>query len=141
MKISEAMTKNPLTVDRDSSASDAARIMRDHDIGSLPVVGDKQLVGFITDRDIVVRCVARDSHAPDTRVRDVMTPEIYFCTEEQSPREAMDIMAKHQVQRLPVLDDNDRLTGIVTLGQLAEQISEPEKVCDTIKSVRQPVGA
>lgn len=140
MKISEVMTKNPITVDQNATTAKAAEVMRDNDIGSLPVVGDKQLVGFVTDRDIVIRCVAKGARCTETQVRDAMTPEIYYCKEDQSPKDAMDIMAKQQVQRLPVLDKQDRLTGIVTLGQLAGQMSEPKEVCDTIKSVRQPVG-
>lgn len=140
MNISEIMTRNPITVDQNSSAVEAARIMRDHDIGSLPVSGNKQLVGFITDRDLVIRCVSRGSNAAECKVRDLMTPDIYFCKENQSPKEAMEVMSRHQVQRLPVLDLEDRLTGIVSLGQLASKIDSPKEVCSTIQSVRQPAG-
>lgn len=141
MHIREIMTPKPITVTSDATASATAKIMRDHNLGSLPVIDQGRLVGFITDRDIIVRCVA-DGGDCDTRpISEVMSPEIVCCRDDQTPQEVMELMANQQVRRLPVVDANERLVGIVSIGKLAEAGSEPEAVCATIRSVRQPVGA
>jgi len=141
MRIEELMTSNPLTARADETAADAARIMRDHDLGSLPVVDGDRLAGFVTDRDIIVRCVARDDDCTKTRVREIMSPEVHCCTTGQSPEEAMELMSTRQIHRLPVVDDQQRLVGIVNLGRLAESGVDSRKVCETITAVRQPTGA
>lgn len=141
MRISELMTRDPITVASDATASTAAKIMRDHDLGSLPVVNEGRLVGFITDRDIIIRCVANDGDCSTRPISEVMSPEIFCCHGDQTPQEVMEMMAIQQVRRMPVVDAKERLVGIVSIGKLAETSGEPEAVCATIKSVRQPIGA
>ena len=141
MRIREIMTPNPITVASDATASTAAKIMRDHELGSLPVVEEGRLVGFITDRDIIVRCVANDADCTTRPIREVMSPQVFWCRDDHTPQEVMESMAIQQVRRLPVVDANERLVGIVSIGKLAETGGEPEAVCATIKSVRHPVGA
>ena len=140
MRIADLMTPNPITVAADATASTAAKIMRDHKLGSLPVVNTEHLVGFITDRDIVIRCVANDRDCSSKTLSDIMSPEIFCCRDDQTPQEVMELMAIQQVRRLPVVDANERLVGIVSIGKLAETGGEPEAVCSTIKAVRQPAG-
>jgi CBS domain-containing protein len=140
MRISDLMTPAPITVAADASVATAAMTMRDHDLGSLPVVDNDQLVGFITDRDIVVRCVASDNDCSSTPIKEIMSADVFCCRDEHTPEEAMECMAIQQVQRLPVLDAKDRLVGIVSIGKLAESCGEPTAVCATIKAVRRPVA-
>jgi CBS domain-containing protein len=141
MRITDLMTPNPITVASDATASTAAKIMRDHDLGSLPVVDQDRLVGFITDRDIIVRCVANDGDCSSKPISAIMSPEIFCCRADQTPTEVMEVMAIQQVRRLPVVDANERLVGIVSIGKLAEAGSAPESVCATIKAVREPAAA
>jgi CBS domain-containing protein len=141
MQIAEFMTRSPITVNADQSVTNAAKLMRDHDLGSLPVVDSGRLVGFLTDRDIIVRCVANGEDCGRHEVRSVMSPELYCCRDSQTAEEAMSMMAMQQVRRLPVVDAEDRLVGIVNIAQLAEHGTEPSAVCETIKAVRQATGA
>lgn len=137
MRIADLMTSDPLTLNSEATASTAAKIMRDHDLGSLPVVEADRLIGFVTDRDVVVRCVANDRDSTRTAVKDVMSPDIFCCRADQTPAEVMDLMSLHRVSRMPVVDDRERLVGIVTLGRIAESSGEPDAVCATISAVRQ----
>jgi len=141
MHIADLMTTNPITDAADATASTAAKIMRDHDLGSLPVVNKDRLVGFITDRDIIVRCVANDGDCSSRPISEIMSPEIFCCRDEQTPQEVMELMAIRQVRRLPVVDANERLVGIVSIGRIAEAGDQPEAVCSTIKAVRQTTDA
>lgn len=141
MRIADAMTPEPITVRADASATTAAKIMRDHDLGSLPVVENDRLVGFLTDRDIIVRCVANENECASASIGEIMSPDAFCCRDDQSPDDVMRMMSVKQVYRMPVIDGEDRLVGIVTLGALAERSGEPEAVCSTIKAVRSPVNA
>ncbi|MBI2807514.1 MAG: CBS domain-containing protein [Planctomycetes bacterium] len=126
MQVSDVMTRNAECIRPDSTLQQAAERMRALDVGSLPVCEDDRLVGVLTDRDITVRCVA-DSHDPrrDT-VRDAMTPYVYHCQEDNDVAEAAELMREKQVRRLPVLDHDHRLVGIIALGDLAvEEGGEP----------------
>jgi len=141
MRIADLMTADPITVASDATATTAAKVMRDHDLGSLPVVEGDRLVGFVTDRDIIVRCVAEDGDCPTKPITEIMSPSLHCCREDQSPQEAMELMASGQVHRLPVVNADDRLVGIISIGKLAESSGDTDTVCTTIKAVRQPVGA
>ncbi|MFY9394304.1 MAG: CBS domain-containing protein [Halanaerobiales bacterium] len=117
MKVKEIMTRNVSTISPDSTIKEAAEIMRNLDVGVVPVCQGKKPVGIITDRDIVIRNVAKaeDANKP---VREVMSPGIIYAEPDMSVTEAADIMAVRQVRRLPVVE-NDELVGIVSLGDLA----------------------
>jgi CBS domain-containing protein len=118
MKISEAMTRDVCMVRPDQTIRDAAHMMAELDIGALPVQENDRLVGMITDRDITVRATAAGLPA-HTRVADVMTWHARWCTSGQSVQEAMAQMADVQIRRLPVIDADRRVVGIVSLGDLA----------------------
>jgi CBS domain-containing protein len=119
MKISEMMTRDVQIVRPDQHIRDAASQMADLDVGALPVGENDRLIGMITDRDIAIRGVAA-GHGPDTAVREVMSTDVKYCFEDQSIEEVARNMGEIQVRRLPVLDRNKRLVGIVSLGDLSE---------------------
>ena len=118
MKIKEVMTQDVALADPEMTIADAARMMVRCDAGALPVGEDERLVGMITDRDIAVRAVAKDLPC-DTPVRDVMSKEVLYCFEDEDVEKVADNMGEQQVRRLPVLDRDKRLVGIVSLGDLS----------------------
>jgi CBS domain-containing protein len=121
MKVSEAMTPNPRIIHANDTIQQAARIMGEEGIGFLPVEEDDHLVGMLTDRDIVIRCVARGKI--DGRVRDAMTKDVKYCFEDDDIDAVMENMADIQVRRLPVLTAQKRLSGILSLADAARCFS------------------
>ena len=117
-KISDFMTRNVQVVRPDESLQRAAQVMDELNVGALPVCDSNGLVGMITDRDITIRATAAGLPA-ETRVSDVMTGHARWCTSEQSVQEAMAQMADVQIRRVPVIDADRRVVGIVSLGDLA----------------------
>ena len=118
MKVSEAMTRDVRVASPDQTIQDAARLMAEVDTGVLPVGEDDRLVGMITDRDIAVRGVA-EGKGPQTTIREVMTEHVHYCFEDEDTDEVAQKMADSQVRRLPVLNRDKRLVGILSLGDLA----------------------
>ena len=118
MKISEVMTSSVETVSADQTAREAAGFMLRADAGSIPVCDGDKVIGMITDRDIAVRGVA-EGRGPDTPVRDLMSDGIVCAHEDDNVDEVAKRMSDEQVRRLPVLDSDERLGGIVSLGDLA----------------------
>jgi CBS domain-containing protein len=118
MRVSEAMTRDVYVASPDETIQQAAIAMAGLDAGVLPVGNDDRLVGMITDRDIAIRAVA-DGKGPDARVRDVMTTDVKYCFEDQDIEEVTLNMGEIQVRRLPVVDRDKRLVGILSLGDVA----------------------
>ena len=118
MKISEVMTRDVQTVRPDQPVQDAASFMLSADAGSIPVTDGDRLIGMITDRDIAVRGVAK-GYSPDTPVRELMTDEVICVREEDDVEDVASRMSSAQVRRLPVIDGDERLCGIVSLGDLS----------------------
>lgn len=118
MQVSEAMTRAVRVAKAEESIEHAARLMASLDAGVLPVADDNRLVGMITDRDIAVRAVAQGK-GPETPVRDVMTDDIRYCFEDQEIDEVTRNMGDAQVRRLPVLNQDKQLVGILSLGDVA----------------------
>ena len=118
MKVREAMTQDVRLASPDQTICDAAKIMAQIDAGALPVEQDDRLVGVITDRDITVRAVAAGK-APDTKVRDVMSREVLYCYDDQDLDTVIRNMGTIKVRRLPVVNRDKRLVGIVSFGDLA----------------------
>jgi CBS domain-containing protein len=121
--IRDLMTQSPRTVDTAGSAVDAARLMRDEDVGLIPIVESDRLVGTITDRDIAVRLVAEGKSPEKTRVADIASRELVTIDPDQDVEEAMRLMAKHQVRRLPVVEEDGKLVGIVAQADIAKHVS------------------
>jgi CBS domain-containing protein len=117
--IQETMTPNPATVEPTATAQEAARIMKSEDIGSLPIVEGDKLVGVITDRDIAIRIVA-EGRSPDTTVGEIASKEVVTVDPQQSLEEAARLMAEHQVRRLPVVEEDGRLVGILAQADVAQ---------------------
>lgn len=123
MKVSEVMTTGIETVRPDQQARDAARFMLQADAGSIPVTDGERLVGMITDRDIAVRGVAL-GYGPDTLVSELMSTGVISAHANEPVEDVARKMGEAQVRRLPVIDDDQRLVGIVSLGDLARQTDE-----------------
>ena len=123
MKVSEVMTTGVETVRPDQQARDAARFMLQADTGSIPVTEGDRLIGIITDRDIAVRGVAL-GYGPDTPVSELMTSGVVSAHADDPIEEAARKMGEAQVRRLPVIDDDARLVGVVSLGDLARETDE-----------------
>ena len=138
MKIQEIMTTDPELIDPDASIRNAAKRMRDEDIGALPVGENDRLVGMVTDRDIAVRGVAEERAPETTTVRDVMSEKVYYCFEDDDVEDAARCMAENQVRRLPILNRDKRLTGIVSLADIAQTGEECEKTA--LEGVSEPSG-
>lgn len=119
--VRELMTANPRTVSSDSTVLDAARIMRDEDAGIVPIVEGERLVGTLTDRDIAVRVVAAGKDAQSTQVREVASTDLVTIDPQQDLGEALRLMAQHQVRRLPVVEEDGRLVGIVAQADVARE--------------------
>ena len=119
MNVSEVMTRKVEVIHPQTGLPEAAMAMRTHDIGSLPVMDEDRLVGILTDRDIATRAVAERRDLMTALVDDVMTRTVVHVFEDQEVGEAVELMATWQVRRLPVLDRERRLVGILALGDLA----------------------
>ncbi|MFG2617304.1 CBS domain-containing protein [Streptomyces sp. NPDC048507] len=117
-RVHEVMTGNPVSVERLTTLAEAARVMRDADIGDVLVVDDGKLRGILTDRDIVVRALAQDRDPADTTVLAVCTTEPVTVRRDDDVDLAVDLMRRHALRRLPVESENGELVGIVSLGDL-----------------------
>jgi CBS domain-containing protein len=138
MQVSECMTRNVELVTPDTPIRDAARKMASADAGVLPVGEDQRLVGMITDRDIAVRAVA-EGLGVDTRVGDVMSSEVKYCYDDADADDVLDNMGKLQLRRMPVVDRDKRLVGIVSIGDLSKQ--EEGESGEALREITQPGGA
>jgi CBS domain-containing protein len=119
LNVSDVMTKRVSWVGPDFTVSEVARRMRAEEIGSLPVAHNDRLIGMVTDRDIVLRAVADGGDIERVTARQVMTGPVLYCFEDESISAVLKKMADKQVRRLPVLDRNKRLVGVVSLGDLS----------------------
>ena len=140
MKVSEAMTREVRLAKPDQSIREAAHLMAELDIGALPVEENDRLVGMITDRDIAVRAVA-EGRGPDTQVRDVMSSEIKYCFEDQTIDDVTQNMGDLRVRRLPVVDREKRLVGILSLGDLAIDESAQDEAGEALGGISRPGGS
>jgi CBS domain-containing protein len=134
--IRELMSANPCSIDADKSVAYAAKMMRDEDVGLAPIVEGDRLVGTLTDRDIAIRVVAEGRDPESTKAREVASADVVTVDPQQDLDEALRLMAQHQVRRLPVVEEDGRLVGIVAqadvarhgddrqTGQVVEQISQ-----------------
>ncbi len=138
MTVSEVMTRDVQTIRPDQPVQQAASFMLSADAGSIPVAEGDRLIGMITDRDIAVRGVAK-GYGPDTPVRELMTDDIICVRIDDDVEEVATKMSEAQVRRLPVIDQQERLCGIVSLGDLAREADE-ETAEQALEGVSQPGG-
>jgi CBS domain-containing protein len=141
MQIREVMTERAEVISSQAPAIEAAAKMRDLDIGALPVCDGEKLEGLLTDRDIAVRLVAEGLDASMTKVNEIMTPGATYCFDDQTLDEAASVMEAAQIRRLPILDRNKRLVGMLSLGDLAVRAhgSEDRELAEeALKNISEP---
>jgi CBS domain-containing protein len=138
MKISDVMTPNPRTVQLSDTIETAAKIMRDEDTGAIPVVEDgSHVAGMITDRDIVIRAIADGDF--EATMDDILSDDVVCATPDMTTAEAAELMAEHQIRRLPVVDEDENLVGMVSLGDLAVKEGRDGRTGDTLESISEGV--
>ena len=136
-QLKDLMSRNVQVIDPNMTIEDAAIRMRDGDFGMMPVGENDRMIGTISDRDIAIRGVAERKGA-GTKVRDVMSQGVTWVYEDNSVEEAVVLMSEHQVRRLPVLDRNKRLVGIVALGDLAVEHSSTRPAAEALAQISKP---
>jgi CBS domain-containing protein len=142
MLIREVMTSPVEVIHPDAPLQEAAQKMMDLDVGPLPVCDGDRLVGMLTDRDITIRATARGCDPKTTPVRAAMTPELVYCFDDRDVREAARLMENHQIRRLPVVDRNKRLVGIVSLGDISVRATqEPHLDEEILEEVSEPAAS
>lgn len=139
MRVSEAMTRDVCVARTDHTIEDAARMMLAIDAGLLPVGDDDQLVGMITDRDIAVRAIA-EGRGPRTEVGEVMTRDVKYCFEDEDTAHVAKNMGEQQVRRLPVLNRDKRLVGILSLADVASHEKDGRRVGNAYREIAEPGG-
>ena len=117
--IKDAMTSNPCSIDAGQNVAYAAKMMRDEDVGIAPIVEGDKLIGTVTDRDITIRVVAEGRDPEQTKVEDVMSRDLVTIDPQQDLDEALRLMAQHQVRRIPVVEEDGRLVGVVAQADVA----------------------
>jgi CBS domain-containing protein len=139
MKVSETMTRDVVLATPNQSICEAAKMMAEHDSGSLPVADSDRLIGVITDRDIAVRAVAKHL-SPDTSVRDVMSKDVLYCFEDEDVEHVARNMGENQVRRLPVVSRDKRLVGIVSFADVSRAV-KAGTAGKAIADISKPGGA
>jgi len=137
-KCNELMTKDPVCCLPDTTVADAARLMKRENIGPIPVIENEQtrkLVGIVTDRDLALKIVAEARDPTSTRVEDVMTRKVVTCRAEDDLQKALDAMSEHQLRRIPVVDNDNRILGIISQADVATRVNQPEKTAAVVKEI------
>lgn len=134
--IAQIMSTDVRTIQPQESLRRAAQCMRELDVGALPVCDGERLLGMLTDRDITVRGIADGLDPDQACVSDIMTPEVQYCTADQDAEEAKRLMGERQLRRLPVIDKERRLVGIVSLGDLA--VRESGHIDQALREISEP---
>jgi len=133
-EVKDAMTSNPCTIDADQTVAYAAKMMRDEDVGIAPVVEGERLVGTLTDRDIAVRVVAEGKDPQTLKARDVASTSVITVAPQQDLDEALRLMANHQIRRLPVVEGDGRVVGVLAQADVAEE-AKPKKVGELVEEI------
>jgi len=139
-KCNEVMTKNPVCCRPDDMVVKVAQLMQSENIGSIPVIENEQsqkLVGIVTDRDLALKIVAKGQDAKSTKVEAVMTRQIVTCRTGDDLQMALDAMAEHQLRRIPIVDDDDKIVGIIAQADVATRVNLPEKTAAMVKEISQ----
>ena len=139
-KCNEVMTKNPVCCRPDDVVEKVAQLMQSENIGSIPVIENEQnqkLVGIVTDRDLALKIVAEGQDAKSTKVEAVMTRQIVTCRAEDDLQKALDAMADHQLRRIPIVDNDNKIVGIIAQADVATRVNLPEKTAAMVKEISQ----
>jgi CBS domain-containing protein len=138
MELREIMTTNVEVVAANESLEHAARKMRDLDVGLIPVCDGEKLQGVLTDRDITIRATANGWDPKNTKVADVMSGDIAYCLEDQAIDEAVVLMEARQLRRLPILNREKNLVGIVSLGDIAIHVGDRDLTGESLEEISKP---
>ena len=137
-QVMDVMTRDVRVVSPSDSMQHAAQCMDELNVGSVPVCDGQKLVGMVTDRDIAVRGVAAGRAAASTPVSEVMSGSVRWCSEDQPVDDVMDEMRDAQIRRMPVVDQDQRLVGIVSLGDLADRGADESRVGEVLRDISTP---
>jgi CBS domain-containing protein len=139
-KCNEVMTKYPICCLPTDSVVKAAELMKSGNFGSIPVVEDdktQKLVGIVTDRDLALTIVAEERDAKSTKVETIMTRQVVSCLADDDLQKVLDAMAKQQLRRIPIVDHDNKIVGIITQADVATRINQPEKTAEMVKEISQ----
>jgi CBS domain-containing protein len=137
-KCDVVMTKNPVCCLPNDMVARVAQLMKQENIGPIPVIENEQtrkLVGIVTDRDLALKIVAEGRDANSTKVEAVMTREVVTCRAEDDLQIALDVMAKHQLRRIPIVDNDNKILGIISQADVATRVNQPEKTAAMVKGI------
>jgi len=140
MKCSEVMTVNPSCCLTTDTVYQAAQLMKSEDVGPIPIVNDpeiRKLEGIITDRDIVLKVVAEGRDPNTTRVSEIMSKDVFNCRVNDDAHKATHLMEEHQVRRVPIVNENGQLAGIVSQADVATRMGEPANTAEVVKEISQ----
>ena len=140
MKCSEVMTVNPSCCLVTDTVRRAAELMKSEDVGPVPIISDpenRRLEGIITDRDIVLKVVAEDRDPNTTRISEVMTIDVVTSRINDDAHKAVRLMEEHQVRRIPIVNDNGQLVGIVSQADVATRMKDPRETAEVVKEISQ----
>jgi CBS domain-containing protein len=140
-KCSEVMTREPACCEPGDSISQVAGTMKREDVGSVPVVDsreDKKLVGIVTDRDLVVKVLAEGTNIDRATVRDAMTSNPAFCRENDDVERAVQLMGERQVRRMPIVDSQGRLSGIIAQADVATRVNRDQTTGELVEAISEP---
>jgi CBS domain-containing protein len=139
-KCDEVMTKSPVCCLPNDMVVKVAQLMKRENIGSIPVIENEQtlkLVGIVTDRDLALKIVAEGRDAKSTKVEAVMTRKVVTCYAEDDLQKALDMMSGHQLRRIPVVDNDNKVLGIIAQADVAVRVNQPEKTAAMVKQISQ----
>lgn len=139
-KCNDVMTKNLICCRPEDLVVKAAQLMQSENIGSIPVIENEQnqkLVGIVTDRDLALKIIAKGQDAKSTKVEAVMTRQVVTCQAEDDITMALDAMATHQLRRIPIVDKDHRIVGIIAQADVATRMNQPEKTAEMVKEISQ----
>jgi len=142
-KCNEVMTKTPVCCLQNDTVLKAAELMKSENVGSIPVIENEKtqkLIGIVTDRDLTLKIVAEGRDPKSTKVDEVMTHKVVTCRAEDDLQKALDAMAEHQLRRIPIVDANNRVVGIIAQADVATRVDQPEKTAEMVKEISQADG-
>ncbi|HXG68404.1 MAG TPA: CBS domain-containing protein [Blastocatellia bacterium] len=139
LRCRDIMTRNVTTCRRDTPIYDVARLMRDEDIGAVPVLGaDGKLEGIVTDRDIVVEGLTSGKDDTEIRAEDCMSTDLYTANQNERVVDVIREMGDHQVRRVPIVDSRDRLVGIISMADVATQTNKDQELAEALEEISKP---
>ena len=139
-KCNEVMTKTPVCCLPNDMVAKVAQLMKSKDIGPVPIIENEQtkkLVGIVTDRDLALKIVAKGHYAKSTKVETVMTRQVVTCRAEDDLQKALDAMAEHQLRRIPIVDNDNKIVGIIAQADVATRVDQPTKTAEVVKDISQ----